>query len=267
MELNPFPTIPNTQKQVFLVFDFHPFFDGLIGYESLKNLNADIITSTNELKFPFGKVKMKRKYPDSKSVYLNAHESKTINISTRVNGDFLLENDLVIEPNVVIHAGLYSADNENIHMLISNYSDEVHKIDLNSNILNPEINNFETGSPPEKYGSTYHLGETLRNQLRINHQNVEEKRKLLKVIANHENVFFREGTQLSFTNAIKHTIKTKDDLPVHVKSYRYPFCHKEEVKRQISKLLDQGIIRHSISPWTSPVWIVPKKMDASGKKK
>jgi len=37
-----------------------------------------------------------------------------------------------------------------------------------------------------------------------------------------------------------------------------------EVKRQISKLLDQGIIQHSSSPWSAPIWVVPKKKDNSG---
>ena len=32
-------------------------------------------------------------------------------------------------------------------------------------------------------------------------------------------------------------------------------------------MLDQGIIQHSTSPFTSPIWIVPKKLDASGKQK
>lgn len=42
---------------------------------------------------------------------------------------------------------------------------------------------------------------------------------------------------------------------------------KDEVNKQISELLANGIVRPSRSPYNSPVWIVPKKLDASNKKK
>ena len=43
--------------------------------------------------------------------------------------------------------------------------------------------------------------------------------------------------------------------------------HKDEVNKQIEKMLKQGVIVPSISPWSAPLWIVPKKLDASGEKK
>lgn len=42
---------------------------------------------------------------------------------------------------------------------------------------------------------------------------------------------------------------------------------KTEIQNQVQRLLQEKIIRPSISPYSSPVWIVPKRMDASGKKK
>ncbi|XP_058826825.1 uncharacterized protein LOC131686848 [Topomyia yanbarensis] len=49
--------------------------------------------------------------------------------------------------------------------------------------------------------------------------------------------------------------------------YPYPAAYADEVKKQISKLLEDGIIRPSRSAWTAPVCVVPKKPDASGEKK
>lgn len=54
-------------------------------------------------------------------------------------------------------------------------------------------------------------------------------------------------------------------VPIQSKNYRFPEIHKEEVKKQVAKMLNQGIIQPSISPWSSPLWVVPKKPDASGK--
>lgn len=64
-----------------------------------------------------------------------------------------------------------------------------------------------------------------------------------------------------------HEIPMTTCSPINTKTYRYPEVHKEELNKQIIKMLDEKNIEPSNSPWNSPVWIVPKKSDASGQKK
>lgn len=105
------------------------------------------------------------------------------------------------------------------------------------------------------------------DQIRCSHLNDEEKKSLFECCSQYPDIFHLEGDPLTFTHAIEHSINSGDAPPIHVKSYRFPECHKEEVDTQVRKMLDQNIIRPSVSPWSAPVWVVPKKMDASGKKK
>lgn len=107
----------------------------------------------------------------------------------------------------------------------------------------------------------------ITDQIRTAHMNKEEKTKTLKIIKEFENIFYRPNSDLSFTNAIKHKINTQNNIPIYTKSYRYPYIHKDEVQAQIQDMLNTRIIRHSNSPYSAPIWIVPKKDDASGKKK
>lgn len=108
---------------------------------------------------------------------------------------------------------------------------------------------------------------SILEQCRIKHLNQEETFSITKVIKEYSNIFFQEGTDLTFTHAIKHTIHTKNDIPIYRKSYRYPEVHKKEVRSQVDEMLKQGIIRPSNSPYSAPIWVVSKKPDASGKQK
>ena len=72
---------------------------------------------------------------------------------------------------------------------------------------------------------------------------------------------------LSQTTNIKHIINTTDELPIYLRQYRYPYVYKKEIDDQVKDLLKKKIIRERHSPWSSPVWLVPRKIDASNKKK
>lgn len=110
------------------------------------------------------------------------------------------------------------------------------------------------------------LKANLKN-LRLNHCNQEERDAIRNLCLEFRDIFYCENIPLTFTNQIRHKINLTNENPIFTKSYRYPEIHKAEVKEQISKMLKQGIIQNSTSPWSSPIWIVPKKLDASGKRK
>jgi hypothetical protein len=47
--------------------------------------------------------------------------------------------------------------------------------------------------------------------------------------------------------------------PLNVKPYRYNPSQKDEIENQLQKMLRNGIIQPSVSPFASPVLLVRKK--------
>lgn len=96
---------------------------------------------------------------------------------------------------------------------------------------------------------------------------MKKKSALIKTLKPFRDVFFSDDDKLTFTHEVKHSINTTDEKAIHQKTYKYPYHLREEVSSQIKKMLDNGIIQESSSQWTSPIWVVPKKLDNSGKRK
>lgn len=267
--VNPFVNfrkdLPNLK---FFLFRFHDYFDGLIGYESLRTIGAVIDTASNTLAINNDVIPLKKKFPTKEQ--LNFHESETLvkDFPVRIKeGDFLLEHDIMLGPEIVIPSGVYNAHDGLATFPLMNLSNKPTEVCIDNEAIFTELLNFEELASEQPYKEERKGKLNLKENIRTDHLNTEEEEKLFKVLNQVPEVFYRNDDKLTFTNAVRHTIHTKDELPVYSKSYRYPFCHREEVQRQIIQMLDQGIIRHSNSPWSSPIWIVPKKTDASGIKK
>ena len=62
----------------------------------------------------------------------------------------------------------------------------------------------------------------------------------------------------NLTHVTTRRIDTGEALPIHSSPYKIPQKLEEEVNKEIEKMLQLGIIRPSMSPWASPVVIVPK---------
>lgn len=103
--------------------------------------------------------------------------------------------------------------------------------------------------------------------IRDEHPTTIGKDEISQLTQKHRNLFSEPNEKLTYTTKVVAEIRTISDTPIYSKSYPYPTSLRQEVEDQVNKLLEDGIIRKSRSPYNSPVWIVPKKNDTSGKKK
>lgn len=146
--------------------------------------------------------------------------------------------------------------NEKLSIPLSEY----HPVNCSSNSA---LRNTYISDPKNDKG--LHNDES--QLFRTSHLSPTESEKLLKVLKANDTVFHKPERKLTCSTVVECSINTVDDIPVHQRVYPYPAAYTDEVNKQIDKLLEDGIIRPSRSAWTSPVWIVPKKTDASGEKK
>ncbi|KAL9976989.1 hypothetical protein ACROYT_G014344 [Oculina patagonica] len=86
-----------------------------------------------------------------------------------------------------------------------------------------------------------------------------DKVKFKDLFAKYRDVFAFSDDQLGRTSLVQHTIDTGDASPIKQRPYRTTPENKREIDRQVSDMLERGIIQESVSPWSSPVVLVKKK--------
>ena len=87
---------------------------------------------------------------------------------------------------------------------------------------------------------------------------MELKKKLCELLWNFKDVFSASENDIGLIPFYQHSILTTGN-PVAKQPYRVPYKHKEWLKNKIHELEKNEIIRPSISPYSAPVILVPKK--------
>ena len=107
------------------------------------------------------------------------------------------------------------------------------------------------------------VNTNMKSDLKLNVGDVnfteKQKEQFDALLKKHSDAFCKDDSDLGHSSLIKHSIKLTDDVPIRVPHRRIPPNQLEEVKQHIRKLLDQGIIRKSTSPYASAIVIVRKK--------
>ena len=95
----------------------------------------------------------------------------------------------------------------------------------------------------------------------INDNNLDEKtfEKLKILLEDNKSAFAWSFDDLKEPCLIsEHTISVNSDKPIRSLPYRKSRSENEIIKTEIAALLKANIIRPSTSPWSAPVFLVPK---------
>ena len=87
----------------------------------------------------------------------------------------------------------------------------------------------------------------------------ETKKKFEEMCERHPEAFSKNNKDIGRTTLIEMEIDTGDSPPVAQNPYTLPLKHHEWVRKEIETLEKAGVIERSLSPWVSPVIVVPKK--------
>ena len=105
------------------------------------------------------------------------------------------------------------------------------------------------------------LPESLQDLLKrsTEHLTDSETERLQELLHNYQQVFSLSDGDLGTTHMVQHRIETGKVPPIRQQPWRTSPWKHNEIERQVTDLLQQGKVKESSSPWSSPVVLVTKK--------
>ena len=88
----------------------------------------------------------------------------------------------------------------------------------------------------------------------------EEHQKAFKELCNEfKDIFSVDSSDIGKTPLVEMEIDTGDSPPITQKPYTLPLKHAKWVQKELEILEKAGVIVRSVSPWASPIVVVPKR--------
>ena len=89
--------------------------------------------------------------------------------------------------------------------------------------------------------------------------NQNEKEMLFSLLMEYKDVFSFRSSDLGHTSLLQHRINTGSEGPIQCPPRRIPQARREDVRRLLREMLDNGIVEPSEGPWSSPIVLAKKK--------
>ena len=85
------------------------------------------------------------------------------------------------------------------------------------------------------------------------------KEEFEKLCEEYNDIFSKDSSDIGKTPLITMEIETGDSPPVCQRPYNLPLNHIDWVQKELDTVEKAGVISRSVSPWASPIVIVPKR--------
>ncbi|KAK3105891.1 hypothetical protein FSP39_008017 [Pinctada imbricata] len=251
-------------------------FSGILGMDFMQihdvklNIRERVMTLKNE------SVRLER---ERSSVYKFARIVLTKTITVPAESEILvigrLEGSIpgdigLVEPtkqlkgrNMLTARTLIDVSNENIVLSIVNLSEREAKVSKDTAIgvvsAVQEVCQDRTlqGKTTENKELPEHLKvltENLSDKL-----SDTQKQEVANLLINFQDVFKHPDGKLGQTDQVMHEIDTGDAKPIKLPLRRFPQVQKEVIEKELGKMIEQGVVEPSDSPWSANVCLARKK--------
>ena len=87
------------------------------------------------------------------------------------------------------------------------------------------------------------------------------KKEFKELCEEYSDIFSKDSSDIGKTPLITMEIETGDSPPVCQRPYNLPLKHVDWVQKELDTLEKAGVITRSVSPWASPIVIMPKRTE------
>lgn len=102
-------------------------------------------------------------------------------------------------------------------------------------------------------------GNEFLQQVGLPVNNPQARARISELIMEFKDISKDPDKKLTCTSRVKHRIITKNVPPIVKPPYKVPFTKRDALNKEIEKMLENGIIGESQSPWSSSVVVVEKR--------
>ncbi|GFW43241.1 retrovirus-related Pol polyprotein from transposon 297 [Trichonephila clavipes] len=81
----------------------------------------------------------------------------------------------------------------------------------------------------------------------------EQRNKLSELLRKFSGLFTKTDKSTAAKTNVKHRIFTGDHAPINQRAYRVSPTERRIIHEEVQKMLDEGIVQPSESPWSSPI--------------